>query len=595
MKINIDEEWEPWEKLTYKGLRRKGIAARVSLTLFAKAKYVVGQPMPMPAASSQELRSAEGLSNNVPNDQSLEVGIENPDAKRLRIMLPEVPATQSASFDIDRDLVDLAANKHGPKFVTLKSDVQAWLLKVHRNLGHRGAQKLTEFCRRLGCSSEILEAIGDLKCSTCVENQVPKIARPGSIHEHGDFGDVVSVDGLTWTNKAGSQFHIYHVLDQSTLYHTAVVTRSHNAEQAINALHQGWIQWAGPPGLLCMDAGTELSSEEFLNFLQRHGIKQRTIATDAHWQNARIERHGAVLQSILSKMDTEEALNNFDDVSIAVSMATHTKNKWSRHRGYPPEMLVFGKTTRLPGTIVSDPELPAHSLPLDSRSEGQRFRENLAMRERARKAFVESDNCQVLRRALAQRSRPHRGQYMHGDPVIMWKRRRETDGTWLGPLRVLLQESQHVVWVTTRKLYRVAPEHLRPLSAMEEWNHQHAMNSSNHNASQNMNTPSIIPPHGGIQYHNLINPDNRTPVISTTIPLATDVTLNIPENDPNHEASRNGPNNAESIHSDQPDGEPVPNSSTPSVAPMPESNPVEVPVPDDDEGLFAQPEDYFSC
>ena len=111
-----------------------------------------------------------------------------------------------------------------------------------------------------------LEAIGDLKCSTCVENQVPKIARPGSIHEHGDFGDVVSVVGLTWTNKAGSQFHIYHVLDQSTLYHTAVVTRSHNAEQAINALHQGWIQWAGPPGLLCMDAGTELSSEEFLNF-----------------------------------------------------------------------------------------------------------------------------------------------------------------------------------------------------------------------------------------------------------------------------------------------------------------------------------------
>ena len=242
---------------------------------------------------------------------------------------------------------------------------------------------------------------------------------------------------------------------------------------------------------------------------------------------------------------------------------------------------------------MSDPELPAHSLALDSRSEGQRFRENLAMRERARKAFVESDNCQVLRRALAQRSRPHRGQYMHGDRVMMWKRHGETDGTWLGPLRVVLQESQHVVWVTTRKLYRVAPEHLRPLSAMEEWSHQRAMSSSNHNASQNMNTPSIIPPHGGIQYHNFINPDNRTPVISTTIPLATGVTLNIPENNPNHEASRNGPNNAEAIHSDQPGGEPVSNSSTPSVAPMPESNPVEVPVPDDDEGLFAQPEDIF--
>ena len=25
----------------------------------------------------------------------------------------------------------------------------------------------------------------------------------------GDFGDVVSIDGLTWANKAGQQLHIY--------------------------------------------------------------------------------------------------------------------------------------------------------------------------------------------------------------------------------------------------------------------------------------------------------------------------------------------------------------------------------------------------
>lgn len=100
-----------------------------------------------------------------------------------------------------------------------------------------------------------------------------------------------------------------------------------------------------------MDAGTELNSEEFLNFPQKHGIRQRTMATDAHWQNSLIERHGAILQSILTKMDSEEAITTPDDVAIAVSMATHTKNQWSRHRGYPPEMLVLGKISRVPGTI----------------------------------------------------------------------------------------------------------------------------------------------------------------------------------------------------------------------------------------------------
>ena len=92
-----------------------------------------------------------------------------------------------------------------------------------------------------------------------------------------------------------------------------------------------------------MDAGTELNSEEFLNFPQKHGIRQRTMATDAHWQNSLIERHGAILQSILTKMDSEEAITTPDDVAIAVSMATHTKNQWSRHRGYPPGNVGVGK------------------------------------------------------------------------------------------------------------------------------------------------------------------------------------------------------------------------------------------------------------
>ena len=41
--IVVDDEWEPWERLTFKGLRRKGTPARVSLTVFACAKTVIGQ------------------------------------------------------------------------------------------------------------------------------------------------------------------------------------------------------------------------------------------------------------------------------------------------------------------------------------------------------------------------------------------------------------------------------------------------------------------------------------------------------------------------------------------------------------------------
>ena len=94
----------------------------------------------------------------------------------------------------ERHAIDLASMKHGPKFLELPANEQAWVLKLHRNVGHPGSPKLVEFCRQLKCPDRILQAIPDLQCSTCEETQGPRIARPGAIHEHGDFGDVVSAD-----------------------------------------------------------------------------------------------------------------------------------------------------------------------------------------------------------------------------------------------------------------------------------------------------------------------------------------------------------------------------------------------------------------
>ena len=88
---------------------------------------------------------------------------------------------------------------------------------------------------------------------------------------------------------------------------------------------------------------------------------------------------------------------------------------------------------------------------------------------------------------------------------MMWKRRGEADGSWIGPLRVMLQEGPHVVWITMgHKLFRVAPEHLRPLSAVEDWKQQQMAVSEEQPSNPSDSLQSIIPPHGGIQYHSFI-------------------------------------------------------------------------------------------
>lgn len=70
---------------------------------------------------------------------------------------------------------------------------------------------------------------------------------------------------------------------------------------------------------------------------------------------------------------------------------------------------MFGKCAHVPGSVVSDPNRAAHSMAIQNLPDGLRFREELAIRERARRAFAFVDNSQVLRRAITSRSRPYRG------------------------------------------------------------------------------------------------------------------------------------------------------------------------------------------
>lgn len=157
--------------------------------------------------------------------------------------------------------------------LALRPEERSWILKVHKNMGHPSAAKLKAFCQQLGCQPEIVEALEDLRSSTCAETKGPELVKPSAIHPTLDFGDVVGMDGIKWTNSTGQQFSCYHFVDQGTTFHTAVSAPSHSSMDAIRALTQGWISWAGPSGTLVVDSGTEFGTEGFHAFLQEHDIR----------------------------------------------------------------------------------------------------------------------------------------------------------------------------------------------------------------------------------------------------------------------------------------------------------------------------------
>ena len=564
----VEEPWEPWERMSFRKLRRKGTPARVSLTIFANPKpeeSISRNPLSGILQSHLDNVQEENPARENPNASERQESEEAPSPKRSR-RVDHVSQSHEkpdeSHEEVDRNMIDMISQKHGPEFQKLTSEEKSWLLKVHRNLGHPGVQKMQAFCKQVGCSQELLQALPDMKCSTCIESKGPMIPRPSAIHEERDFGDVVSVDGITWTNKAGKQFHCYHFVDHSTTFQTAWCSPSRTTENAIRALMLGWISWAGPPGVLCMDSATEFGTEAFLSFLQKHGIKSRMIPPESSWQNSRAERHGGILQEILKKMDIEEEIKNYDDFEQALMFATQTKNQWSRHRGFPPEMLVFGKLRQSHGSVISDSQIASNSLASAETPEGIRFRQELASRERARLAFSKVDNTQAMRRAMLQRSRPSRGQYFPGEWIMIWRK----EGHWLGPLKVIVQEDKHVLWASMgNRLFRAAPEQVRPLSAVEECKLS-PKETSNTDELQNLR---------GI---------NQFTDVSSEIPIARETQRETPRNTTQAEET-----NVRQISEDQPDREPEvgPQNSDRSIAhentTQAETLPENIPVPDSDE------------
>ena len=77
-----------------------------------------------------------------------------------------------------------------------------------------------------------------------------------------------------------------------------------------------------------------------------------------------------------------------------------------------------------------------------------------------------ADNDAVLRRAVLRRTRPARQWYRPGEWVMIWKT--GLNEGWRGPMKVVVHENSQTVWVTQNgKHYRHAPEHVRPVTAVE--------------------------------------------------------------------------------------------------------------------------------
>ena len=138
-----------------------------------------------------------------------------------------------------------------------------------------------------------------------------------------------------------------------------------DSPHTVQAMKQLWFHWAGYPLQIAHDQGGEFVTPEWKDLLLQHGIQP--ILSAAPWQRGRIERHGGIIEEMLSRIDNEMSIENQQQFDEALQQCFHAKNTMSVIDGFSPEQAVLGKASRLPASITSDENTAAH---LNSMSDG---------------------------------------------------------------------------------------------------------------------------------------------------------------------------------------------------------------------------------
>ena len=484
---------EEWTKLKRSQRIRAAVPSKIMISCFGSKPVSSALPeAPVPSLDSRE-------PSKIPQSS------EDPAPKTESRMVPSVP-TFCVKAGLRHQLLYM-----DHVFRNLSSQEKQDLRKLHINLGHPAPNVLAEHLKAQNAAPHVVEAAKDFVCDACVESTGQKAPRPAKLHEPRDFNDLIGMDGFFWTGIRGFQVHVFHCIDEASLFHLGKRCHTRNPDEVIESWSEYWTSWAGNPNKIYSDPAGEFISDQWKDMLMSRSI-QPLITVEA-WQRGRVERHGQIIKRMLSRFDLERPIENLDQFDQALRACFQAKNSLVRHQGYSPEQIVLGKAAKLPASLTSDEDAPAHALADSEEPECEVFRRALETRTLARKTFLITDNDQAMRRALLRKSRPSSSAYSPGQLVMFWVKKANPGrcevGRWSGPAKIVFQESPTSVWISyAERLFKRSPESLRPAS-MREWQmHQDGGPKWYENLPECKEPPRSIPNIDDLVYEPSIAPES---------------------------------------------------------------------------------------
>ena len=198
------------------------------------------------------------------------------------------------------------------------------------------------------------------------------------------------------------------------------------------------------------DNGGEFNSDEMREVASILNVQLCTTAGESPFQNGLCGRVHAITDMMLLKLEADYGKMNSQTLLSWANMARNSLQMWN---GYSSHQL---EDPNLPN-IMQD-TLPA----LEGTTRSEVFSQHLNALHATRKAFIQSEAEERIRRALRNKVRASEQVFMNGDRVFY---KREGKERWLGPGKVVFQDGK-VVFVRHGGVFvRVSPNRLQKVNS----------------------------------------------------------------------------------------------------------------------------------
>ena len=358
----------------------------------------------------------------------------------------QLQCTSSGHYCVPIDQVNVSVEDTKSALIATKSqDMKEIIEKLHKQFAHPSAKRLKSLLKDAGdYSQEQLDYVDTVTDSCAVCKRYKKTpARPVvSLPLASEFNEVVAVDLKEWKPNV----YFLHLVDVATRFSLASVVKRKTPEVIAEKIMTMWIgSGMGPPKRFLADNGGEFANEVFRDMCSNLNIEVMNTAAYSPWQNGLCERNHAVVDSCVAKILEEQPGTNLE---IALTWAVNAKNSLSMVYGWSPYQLVFGANPNLPNTFTDKP--PA----LENTTVSKNFAKHLNALHSGRRAFIQAESSERIRRALRHKIRASGEFFQQGDHVYY---KRNDDNKWKGPGTVIGQDGK-VVFVRHGSIYvRVPP------------------------------------------------------------------------------------------------------------------------------------------